>query len=172
MTERQAPQICRNGRRKAGRAGLAAVLTGTLTLALAAGLPMTGADAASPGVATPGVGRGTPIVGGAAVIPPIPRTTPRPAVRPAPAPRAPTIVTPKPRLTAPRPGVPADPTPIIQSPPFRTNTPIGAQPGSGAPLGVLPGGLATPLVGPAPAPNTCWFYTTPARTVGYWSKCP
>lgn len=129
--------------------------------------------ALAPAGALAGTGIGTPIVGGAAVIPPIQRPAPRPTVRPAPVvPRAPTVVTPRPKLPAPKPVVPADPTPIIQSPPFRTNTPIGAQPGSGAPLGVLPGGLATPLVGPAPAPNTCWFYTTPAKTVGYWSKCP
>ncbi|MFG1186492.1 hypothetical protein [Xanthobacter aminoxidans] len=134
-------------------------------VALGIALAPAGALAAS--------GVGTPIVGGAAVIPPIQRPAPRPVVRPAPTvPRAPTVVTPRPKLPAPKPVVPADPTPIIQPAPFRSNTPIGAQPGSGAPLGVLPGGLATPLVGPAPAPNTCWFYTTPAKTVGYWSKCP
>lgn len=137
-------------------------------VALVVALAPTGAWAA-----TGGVGMGPPIVGRAAVVPPIQRTAPRPALRPAPAvPRAPTVVTPRPKLPAPKPVVPADPTPIIQSPPFRANTPVGGQPGSGAPLGVLPGGLATPLVGPAPAPNTCWFYTTPAKTVGYWSKCP
>ncbi|NMN57402.1 hypothetical protein FHT36_001299 [Xanthobacter sp. SG618] len=129
------------------------------------------AMALAPAGALAATGVGTPIVGGAAVIPPIQRPAPRPVVRPAPTvPRAPTVVTPRPKLPAPKPVVPTDP--IIKPAPFRTNTPIGGQPGSGAPLGVLPGGLATPLVGPAPAPNTCWFYTTPAKTVGYWSKCP
>ncbi len=137
------------------------VMYGAVVLAMA--LAPTGALAAT--------GVGTPIVGRAAVIPPIQRPAPRPVVRPAPTvPRAPTVVTPRPKLPAPKPVVPLDP--IIKPAPFRTNTPIGGQPGSGAPLGVLPGGLATPLVGPAPAPNTCWFYTTPAKTVGYWSKCP
>lgn len=64
-----------------------------------------------------------------------------------------------------------NPPPIILQPPQRTWGP-GGPVAAGAALGFMAAGLAVPVAGPAPAPNMCWFYTTPARNIGFWADCP
>ena len=43
---------------------------------------------------------------------------------------------------------------------------------AGAAIGFIAGASAVALAGPAPRSGYCWFYTTPARTTGFWDWCP
>jgi len=43
---------------------------------------------------------------------------------------------------------------------------------AGAAIGFMAGAAAVSLAGPAPRAGYCWYYTTPARTTGFWDWCP
>lgn len=43
---------------------------------------------------------------------------------------------------------------------------------AGAAMGFIAGAAAVSLAGPAPRSGYCWFYTTRARTTGFWDWCP
>lgn len=43
---------------------------------------------------------------------------------------------------------------------------------AGAAIGFIAGAAATSWAGPPPRAGYCWFYTTPARTHGFWDWCP
>lgn len=109
--------------------------------------------------------------------PPLPPTaTTRPARPPATA--RPAAVSDEAVRRRPRPPVdtgplmpPPTPSPVVLQPPRQT-WPAGGPVAAGAALGFMAAGLAVPIAGPAPAPNMCWFYTTPARNVGFWAECP
>ncbi len=38
--------------------------------------------------------------------------------------------------------------------------------------GAIAAGAAVSWAGPPPRSGYCWFYTTPARTTGFWDWCP
>ena len=42
---------------------------------------------------------------------------------------------------------------------------------AGAAIGVISAAAAASWAGAAPGPNMCWYYTTPARTQGFWDAC-
>lgn len=43
---------------------------------------------------------------------------------------------------------------------------------AGAAIGFIAGAAAASWAGPPPRSGYCWFYTTPARTTGFWDWCP
>jgi hypothetical protein len=43
---------------------------------------------------------------------------------------------------------------------------------AGAALGFVTAAAATAYVGRPPAPGSCWYYTNPQRTQGFWDVCP
>lgn len=43
---------------------------------------------------------------------------------------------------------------------------------AGAAIGFIAGAAAVSWAGPPPRSGYCWFYTTPARTTGFWDWCP
>ncbi|KQK28426.1 hypothetical protein ARD30_22045 [Bosea thiooxidans] len=44
---------------------------------------------------------------------------------------------------------------------------------SGAAIGFVTAAAATAYVNSrAPAPGSCWYYTNPQRTQGFWDVCP
>jgi hypothetical protein len=43
---------------------------------------------------------------------------------------------------------------------------------AGAALGFVTAAAATAYVGQPPAPGSCWYYTNPQRTQGFWDACP
>lgn len=43
---------------------------------------------------------------------------------------------------------------------------------AGAAIGFIAGAAAASWAGPPPRAGYCWFYTTPARTHGFWDWCP
>jgi hypothetical protein len=44
---------------------------------------------------------------------------------------------------------------------------------AGAAVGFLSAAAAAAYASSAaPAPGLCWYYTTPARTAGFWDQCP
>jgi hypothetical protein len=48
----------------------------------------------------------------------------------------------------------------------------GAAVAAGAALGFVTAAAATAYVGQSPAPGSCWYYTNPQRTQGFWDVCP
>jgi len=48
----------------------------------------------------------------------------------------------------------------------------GAAIAAGAAIGVVTGTAAVALAGTPPLPGQCWYYTSPARTTGFWDVCP
>jgi hypothetical protein len=42
---------------------------------------------------------------------------------------------------------------------------------AGAAIGFVAAATAAAWAGPAPGPGLCWYYTTPARTQGFWDAC-
>jgi hypothetical protein len=42
---------------------------------------------------------------------------------------------------------------------------------AGAAIGFVGAATAAAWAGPAPGPGLCWYYTTPARTQGFWDAC-
>lgn len=48
----------------------------------------------------------------------------------------------------------------------------GAAIAAGAAIGFVTGAAAVSLAGTPPQPGQCWFYTSPARTTGFWDVCP
>jgi len=49
--------------------------------------------------------------------------------------------------------------------------PVGGAIAAGAAIGVIGAAAAASYAGPAPGPGLCWYYTTPARTQGFWDAC-
>jgi hypothetical protein len=43
---------------------------------------------------------------------------------------------------------------------------------AGAAIGFIAGAAAVSWAGQPPRSGYCWFYTTPARTTGFWDWCP
>ena len=48
----------------------------------------------------------------------------------------------------------------------------GAAIAAGAAIGVVTGAAAVALAGSPPQAGQCWYYTSPARTTGFWDACP
>lgn len=48
----------------------------------------------------------------------------------------------------------------------------GAAIAAGAAIGVVTGAAAAALAGTPPQPGQCWYYTSPAKTTGFWDVCP
>jgi len=48
----------------------------------------------------------------------------------------------------------------------------GAAIAAGAAIGFVAGAAAVSLAGAPPQPGQCWYYTSPARTTGFWEVCP
>lgn len=48
----------------------------------------------------------------------------------------------------------------------------GAAIAAGAAIGFVTGAAAVSLAGTPPQPGQCWYYTSPARTTGFWDVCP
>jgi hypothetical protein len=48
----------------------------------------------------------------------------------------------------------------------------GAAVAAGAALGFVTAAAATAYVGQPPASGSCWYYTNPQRTQGFWDVCP
>ena len=42
---------------------------------------------------------------------------------------------------------------------------------AGAAIGFVGAATAAAWAGPAPGPGLCWYYSTPARTQGFWDAC-
>ncbi|MBX4870849.1 hypothetical protein [Rhizobium bangladeshense] len=51
---------------------------------------------------------------------------------------------------------------------WRPGTAIAA----GAAIGFVTGAAAVSLAGTPPQSGQCWYYTTPAKTTGFWDVCP
>ncbi|QKK26970.1 hypothetical protein [Rhizobium hidalgonense] len=51
---------------------------------------------------------------------------------------------------------------------WRPGTAIAA----GAAIGFVAGAAAVSLAGTPPQPGQCWYYTSPAKTTGFWDVCP
>ncbi|MBY3178134.1 hypothetical protein HFO27_26435 [Rhizobium leguminosarum] len=51
---------------------------------------------------------------------------------------------------------------------WRPGTAIAA----GAAIGFVAGAAAVSLAGTPPQSGQCWYYTSPARTTGFWDVCP
>ena len=49
--------------------------------------------------------------------------------------------------------------------------PAGGAIAAGAAIGVIGAAAAASYAGAPPAPGLCWYYTTPARTQGFWDAC-
>lgn len=43
---------------------------------------------------------------------------------------------------------------------------------AGAAIGFVAGATAVALAGTPPKPGYCWYYTSPAKTTGFWDVCP
>jgi len=43
---------------------------------------------------------------------------------------------------------------------------------AGAAIGFIAGATAASIAGTPPKPGYCWYYTTPAKTTGFWDVCP
>jgi hypothetical protein len=43
---------------------------------------------------------------------------------------------------------------------------------AGAAIGFVAGATAVALAGTPPRAGQCWYYTSPARTTGFWDVCP
>ncbi|MCS0461287.1 MULTISPECIES: hypothetical protein [Rhizobium] len=43
---------------------------------------------------------------------------------------------------------------------------------AGAAIGFVAGATAASIAGTPPKPGYCWYYTTPAKTTGFWDVCP
>jgi len=43
---------------------------------------------------------------------------------------------------------------------------------AGAAIGFVAGATAASIAGSPPKPGYCWYYTTPAKTTGFWDVCP
>ncbi|WP_377515350.1 hypothetical protein [Ochrobactrum sp. RH2CCR150] len=43
---------------------------------------------------------------------------------------------------------------------------------AGAAIGFVAGASATAIAGNPPQPGQCWYYTSPAKTTGFWDVCP
>jgi hypothetical protein len=48
----------------------------------------------------------------------------------------------------------------------------GAAIAAGAAIGFVAGAAAVSLAGTPPQSGQCWYYTSPARTTGFWDVCP
>jgi hypothetical protein len=48
----------------------------------------------------------------------------------------------------------------------------GAAIAAGAAVGFVAGAAAVSLAGTPPQPGQCWYYTSPAKTTGFWDVCP
>jgi len=48
----------------------------------------------------------------------------------------------------------------------------GAAIAAGAAIGFVAGAAAVSLAGTPPQPGQCWYYTSPAKTTGFWDVCP
>ncbi|RYG97850.1 MAG: hypothetical protein EON58_08745 [Alphaproteobacteria bacterium] len=48
----------------------------------------------------------------------------------------------------------------------------GAAIAAGAAIGFVTGAAAVSLAGTPPQPGQCWYYTSPAKTTGFWDVCP
>ncbi|KAA6474637.1 hypothetical protein DXT98_30690 [Agrobacterium sp. ICMP 7243] len=48
----------------------------------------------------------------------------------------------------------------------------GAAIAAGAAIGFVAGAAAVAVAGTPPQPGQCWYYTSPARTTGFWDICP
>ncbi|MFL5011315.1 hypothetical protein [Rhizobium sp.] len=51
---------------------------------------------------------------------------------------------------------------------WRPGTAIAA----GAAIGFVAGAAAVSLAGTPPQSGQCWYYTSPAKTTGFWDVCP
>ncbi|KAF5884431.1 MULTISPECIES: hypothetical protein [Rhizobium] len=51
---------------------------------------------------------------------------------------------------------------------WRPGTAIAA----GAAIGFVAGAAAVSLAGSPPQSGQCWYYTSPAKTTGFWDVCP
>ncbi len=139
--------------------GFRKVKAAVLLLACAAGLVTPVATAVPAGAAT--VHR-TTVHRGAVHRPPVHRPpVHRPPVHRPPVHRPPVVV----RPPVARPGV------VVVNPPFRYWSPGGAI-AAGAALGFIAGAAAVSWAGQPPQAGMCWYYTTPARTSGFWDRCP
>ncbi|MFG1479945.1 hypothetical protein V5F53_14985 [Xanthobacter sp. V4C-4] len=69
------------------------------------------------------------------------------------------------------PGWRPPPPHVVVIQPRRTWTP-GSAIAAGAAIGFIAGAAAVSLAGTPPQPGMCWFYTSPARTSGFWDICP
>lgn len=43
---------------------------------------------------------------------------------------------------------------------------------AGAAIGFIAGATAASIAGTPPKSGYCWYYTTPAKTTGFWDVCP
>ncbi|QCI69517.1 hypothetical protein E8M01_31005 [Phreatobacter stygius] len=43
---------------------------------------------------------------------------------------------------------------------------------AGAAIGFVAAATAVAWAGQPPTPNSCWYYTDPSRTRGFWDACP
>jgi hypothetical protein len=50
--------------------------------------------------------------------------------------------------------------------------PAGGAIAAGAAIGFVAGAAAVSAYGHPPTPGQCWYYTTPAKTSGFWDVCP
>lgn len=55
--------------------------------------------------------------------------------------------------------------------PRRYWTPGGAI-AAGAAIGFVAGATAVAIAGNPPHAGQCWYYTSPAKTTGFWDVCP
>jgi len=56
--------------------------------------------------------------------------------------------------------------------PGRYYWPPGGAVAAGAALGFIAGAAAVSVAGQPPKTGYCWYYTTPAKTSGFWDVCP
>ena len=56
---------------------------------------------------------------------------------------------------------------------FAGRRPYRFGPGRAAAIGYLTGAAAVAVAtSPAPDDDSCWFYTDPSQSAGYWDDCP